>query len=199
MIVTPKFDVALEQAFREEGEPYDVTVYMAPGTEYAGRFAHLPWSRGPRPILTPNAYIEFPVTDFGDLTRTIIVRINGAVNDSAMGYDWKSNLVITEDDYIDYFGGRLAEEVVPVQILAKLRQASCLFLGYSMANWRCRVFLHWIWRGTGLGGATHWAVERNPDLLERMFWQRSGVQLYRNHLTDYVSEFDRFLTGRAAS
>ena len=43
MIVTSKFDVALEQAFLEAKEPFDVAIYMAPGTEYAGRFVHVPW------------------------------------------------------------------------------------------------------------------------------------------------------------
>lgn len=195
MIVTPKFDVALEQAFREEGEPFDIAIYMAPGTEYAGRFVHVPWeSAEPRPILTPNEYTEFPfVTDYGELTRTVIVRINGAIDNLAAGYRWKSNFVITEDHYIDYLGGRAAEEVVPTQILAKLRQASCLFLGYRIADWRLRVFLHWIWKGERPGSATHWAVERDPDVLERQFWQRSGVRLYRSRLTDYAKSFDRFL------
>ena len=68
----------------------------------------------------------------------MIVRINGAVDDLAAGYRWKSNFVITEDHYIDYLGGRSAEEVVPTQILAKLRQASCLFLGYTIADWRAQ-------------------------------------------------------------
>ena len=43
MIVTPKFDVALEQAFLDAKEPFDVAIYMAPGTEYAGRFVHVKW------------------------------------------------------------------------------------------------------------------------------------------------------------
>jgi hypothetical protein len=195
MIVTPTFDVALERAFREQGEPFDVAVYMAPGTEYAGRFVHVPWDQvDPRPVLTPNEYFEFPfVGDDGELTRTVIVRINGAIDDRAAGYHWKSNFVITEDHYIDYLGGRSAEEVIPTQILAKLRQASCLFLGYTIADWRLRVFLHWIWQGERLGGATYWAVASNPDLLERQFWQRSGVHLYRSRLSDYVKGFDRFL------
>ena len=196
MIVTPKFDVALEQAFREEGEPLDIAIYMAPGTEYAGRFVHVPWeSAEPQPILTPNEYTGFPfVSDYGELTRTVIVRINGAVDNLAAGYRWKSNFVITEDHYIDYLGGRAAEEVVPTQILAKLRQASCLFLGYRIADWRLRVFLHWIWKGERPAGATnYWAVERDPDLLERQFWQRSGVCLYKSRLTDYANSFDRFL------
>lgn len=194
MIVTPKLDLALERAMREAGEPFDIAVYMAPGTEYSGRFVHVPWDGDPQPVITPNEYTNFPiVTDFGELTRTVIVRISGAVDDPETGYRWKSNFVITEDHYIDYLGGRLAEEVVPVQILAKLRQASCLFLGYKIADWRLRVFLHWIWQGERPSEATHWAVERDPDLLERRFWQRSGVALYKSRLTDYVAGFDRFL------
>jgi len=196
MIVTPKFDVALEQAFLKAKEPFDVALYMAPGTEHAGRFVHLQWeSVGPQPIVTPNEYDKFPIVgDDSRLTRTVIVKINGTVDHPAAGYPWKSNYVITEDHYIDYLGGRPAEEVVPMQILAKLRQASCLFLGYTIADWRLRVFLHWIWPGERPSGATHWAVERSPDMLERQFWQRSGVGLYRSRLTDYVQGFDRFLT-----
>ena len=198
MIVTPKLDLALEQAFREEGEPFDVAVYMAPGTEYAGRFVHLPWGHvDPQPITTPNEYTDFPiVTDYGELTRTVIVRISGAVDDLEAGYRWKSNFMITEDHYIDYLGRRPAEEVVPTQILAKLRQASCLFLGYSIADWRLRVFLHWIWQGERLGGATHWAVEHDPDVLERQFWQRSGVRLYRSP-SDRLRKWIRQIPNRA--
>jgi SIR2-like domain/TIR domain len=195
MIVTPKLDVALEKAFRDEGEPFDIAVYMARGTEYAGRFVHLPWQEAePRPIVTPNEYTGFPiVTDYGELTRTVIVRISGGIDDAGIGYRWRSNYVITEDHYIDYLSGRPAEEVVPIQILAKLRQASCLFLGYTIADWRLRVFLRWIWQDDRLGTATHWAVERNPDALERQFWRRCGVDLYECRLSDYVRGLDEFL------
>ena len=115
------------------------------------------------------------------------------VDDFAAGHRWKSNLVITEDHYIEYLRGRSPETVLPGQILAKLQNASCLFLGYTISDWRLRVFLHWVWRGEMPIGATHWAVERDPDMLERQFWQRSGVPLYRSRLTDYVQGFDRFL------
>jgi len=195
MIVTSKFDVALEQAFLEAKEPFDVAIYMAPGTEHAGRFVHLKWGDvEPQPVLAPNEYDGFPIIgDDSQLTRTVIVRINGAIDDPEIGYRWKNNYVITEDHYIDYFGGRPAEEVVPMQILAKLRQSSCLFLGYALADWRLRVFLHWIWPGQRPTGATHWAVQRRPDVLERRFWEHAGVGLYQSRLTDYVQGFDRFL------
>ena len=115
---------------------------------------HLPWSQlDPVPVIVPNSYAGFPImAEDGRLTRTVIVRINGVVEDPLAGYGWKSNYVITEDHYIDYMGGRIAEEVVPGQILAKLREASCLFLGYQMADWRLRVFLHWIWGVTNSAG-----------------------------------------------
>jgi hypothetical protein len=200
MIVTPKYDVALERAFREEGEPFDVAVYMAQrGTPNSGRFLHLPWGKvDPVPVVRANDYTGFPlIADDGRLKRTVIVRINGAIDDPSAGYRWKGNYLITEDHYIDYAGGRSAEEVVPGQILAKLREASCLFLGYTIADWRLRVFLRWIW-GDKLGGGMHWAVEREPDVLEQRFWQRFGISLYQYPLTEYVKALDRFLMSNVA-
>jgi uncharacterized caspase-like protein len=195
MIITSQLDVALERAFLEAEEPFDVAIYMAPGTEYAGRFVHLPWGNtDPRPVLEPYEYTDFPIeTDWGELTRTVIVRINGAIDDPALGYGWKRNFMITQDRLIDYFGGRRAEEVVPTQILEKLRQASCLFLDYTVSNWLHRAFLHWIWRGGLPSGSAYWAVESNPGMIEQEFWQSSGISLYRNRLTDYVKGFDKFL------
>ena len=194
MIVTPKYDAALEKAFREANEDFDVAVYMAPGTEQAGRFVHLPWGEPSQPIDKPNEYAGFPIVA-GDrrLRRTVIVRINGAVYDPSAGFPWEDNYVITEDHYIDYLSGRSAEEVVPGQILAKLRKANYLFLGYAIADWRLRVFLQRIWRGPRLGRAKYWAVEHQPDALARDLWQQAGVSLYQSSLTDYLKGLYDFL------
>jgi hypothetical protein len=201
MIVTPNFDIALEEALRRAGEPFDVAIYMAAGTEYSGKFVHLPWdSVDPQPILVPNEYTDFPfVDDDGRLARTMIVRINGAIDRPEMGYPWRNNLIVTEDHYIDYVGGRSPYEVVPTQILAKLRQASYLFLGYKLSDWRLRAFLQWIWQGETLGRATKWAVERNPGVLEERFWQSCGASLYTTRLADYFLQLDSFLERRGRS
>ena len=162
-------------------------VYMAPGTEQAGRFVHLPWDALPRPIDKPNEYAGLPIIA-GDhsLRRTVIVRISGTVEDRSAGFPWEDNYVITEDHYIDYLSGRAAEEVVPGQILAKLKRANYLFLGYTIADWRLRVFLQRIWKGPKLGRAKYAAIEYEPDVLERDLWEQAGVRLYQSSLTDYL-------------
>jgi hypothetical protein len=187
MIVTSKYDAALERAFTEAGEDFDVVVYMAPGTEQAGRFIHVPWNAAPRSIDKPNEYADLPIIA-GDrsLSRTVIVRISGTVDDSSAGFPWEDNYVITEDHYIDYLSSRPAEEVVPGQILAKLKRANYLFLGYTISDWRLRVFLQRIWKGPRLGRAKYWAIEHEPNLLQRDLWQQAGVSLYQSSLTDYL-------------
>lgn len=194
MIVTPKYDAALEKAFKQANEDFDVAVYMAPGTEETGRFVHLPWGKPPQPIAKPNEYTGFPIAaEDRKLRRTVIVRINGAVDDPAAGLPWEDNYVITEDDYIDYLSGRAVEEVVPGQILAKLMKANYLFLGYTISDWRLRVFLQRIWKGPKLGRAKYWAVEHEPDVLERDLWQQACVSLYQASLTEYLRGLHGFL------
>ena len=195
MIVTPKLDVAFEEALREwvSRSMSPSTSRRAPSTG-ANSYTSHGTSRKPQVILAPNEYRGFPISAAGcELTRTVVVRTNGAVDDDDAGYPWPNNYVITEDHYIDYTGGRAPEEVVPTQILAKLHQASCLFLGYAIADWRLRVFLHWIWPGEKPNAAMRWAVDSNPSMIDRQTWTDTKVGLYQCRLTDYVLGLDRYL------
>jgi hypothetical protein len=187
MIVTPKYDAALERAFRDAGEPFDVVVYMGPGTDGAGWFRHFPWGGQPSTISEPNTYFGLPIDrEQRRLTSTVIVRINGAVYDAKEQFP-DANFVITEDNYIDYLSGRTAAQVVPTQILATLKRAHYLFLGYRIADWRLRVFLHRVWDGPTLGGQKYWAVERQPDSLECSLWRQANVELYQTSLVEYMT------------
>jgi SIR2-like domain/TIR domain len=197
MIVTPKYDDALERAFRERSEPFDVVVYMGTGTESPGKFVHIPWGRDPVTISVPNTYRGLPILSDMSLEHTLIVRIHGAVDDPDLNFNWRDNYVVTEDHYIQYLSGSPATAVIPGQIIEKLRSASCLFLGYTMSDWRLRVFLKRIWPGERLGNGTHWAVERAPTRLEEKLCFAAGVKLYQSSLTDYVDGFDGFLKSPA--
>jgi hypothetical protein len=111
-------------------------------------------------------------------------------------YRWRDNYVITEDHYIDYLRGSTIESLVPFQILDKLTSSHCLFLGYSMSDWILRVFLKRIWGGERLD-AKSWAIEQDPDRLERDFWTTFGVELFSTRLDAYAEELSRTLAAYA--
>ena len=75
----------------------------------------------------------------------------------------------------------------------KLRKSNYLFLGYTIADWRLRVFLS----GSGkvlVLGAKYWAVEREPDALERRpLAADKRPALYRSSLTDYLQGLYNYL------
>ena len=127
----------------------------------------------------------------------MIVKIHGAVDGSVGDYRWKENYVITEDHYIDYLSKSPIESLVPVQVLDKLRDSHCLFLGYTVRDWNLRVFLKRIWEGSL--EAKSWAVEPDPDVLEKDFWAQSNVDLYAADLADYVGLLQERLTERDVS
>jgi hypothetical protein len=193
MIVTPKYDAALERAFREQNEPFDVVIYMGPGSDAPGKFVHIPWDRPAVTIAVPNEYRELPIRRDMELERTLIVRTNGSADDPDVNYTWKDNYVVTEDHYIQYLSGSPLSGLIPGQIIEKLKSASYLFLGYTMADWRLRVFLKRLWPGERLGNGTHWAVERAPTRLEEKLCFAAGVKLYQSSLADYVDGLDEFL------
>jgi hypothetical protein len=196
LIISTNFDTALEQAFEDEQEPYDLAVYMASGQD-KGKFVHFPYQACAESICTPNSYGKFPIRDYGELERTVIVKIHGAVDGNVGDYRWKENYVITEDHYIDYLSRSPIESLVPVQVLDKLRDSHCLFLGYAVRDWNLRVFLKRIWRGEPLG-AKSWAVEPDPDALEKELWAQSYVDLYAADLVDYVGVLQQRLNGHSS-
>ena len=195
-IVTTNYDSSLEQAFEDEKEPYDLAVYVGAG-EDRGKFVHFPFDREPELIRVPNRYSGFPIDDFGDLERSVIVKVHGGVCDEADAERWKETFVVTEDHYIDYLSGAPIESLVPNQILAKLTESHCLFLGYTMRDWNLRVFLKRIWRGEPLGSRS-WAIERTPDLLEKDFWTNAKVECFAASLDEYVEQLDRHVLTRRA-
>jgi hypothetical protein len=187
LVVTTNFDNALEQAFDEADEPYDVAVYIARGHE-KGRFVHVPCNGEPQLVADPNTYTGFPIDAFGRVERTVIMKVHGAVDRLQGPFAWRDNYVITEDDYIDYMSDGEIESIVPQQLLGKLRlYGHFLFLGHEMHDWSLRVFLIRIFGDRGLPN-TSWAIQREPNRLDERFWQRIGVDLVAARLDDYVRE-----------
>ena len=194
LVITTTYDMSLERAFNAVHEPYDLVVFAATG-EHSGRFVHIPWwdpdSLGARPITIPNEYVDLPIDEDGELERTVILKLHGGAAD--LGKGWPSirdNFVITENDYIGYLTQSPVESLVPLQILNAIRDSHFLFLGYRVQDWSDRVFLQRIW-GNHPIEARSWAVDPGLDVVERELWERLGVNVIDEPLTDFMHDLGR--------
>ena len=197
LLVTTTFDTALERAFERVNEPFDLAVCVAAGKD-RGRFLHIPWydaeDREIEPITRPNEYVEFPIDDYGDLSRTVIMKVHGgAVHDAPRGLPVPIGFVVTEDDYIGFLSESSVENLVPIQLLTKLRDSHFLFLGYGVREWSLRVFLRRVWH-EGEPGATSWAVQAGDDEVDDDFWRTLEVERFDLSPADYLADLEQFLS-----
>jgi DNA-binding SARP family transcriptional activator len=178
LIVTTSYDLALEEAFLQAGEEFDVVWYVASGP-CRGRFCHLAPDGDVRLIELPNTYTRELSLD----RRTIILKLHGRVDVTA-SREWES-FVVTEDDYIDFLAQNELANVVPVGLAATIRRSHFLFLGYAMRDWNLRVILNRLWRDDALTYRS-WAVHPHATPLERAFWRRREVELIDVEVETYL-------------
>jgi DNA-binding SARP family transcriptional activator len=178
LLVTTSYDLALEAAFLEAGEEFDVVSYIAAGPN-RGKFCHISPNGTGRLIDLPNTY----ATELSLEKRTVILKLHGQV-DRGPDREWES-FVVTEDDYIDYLSRSDVAGAVPVALAAKLRRSHFLFLGYTMGDWNLRVILNRLWSDQPLSYRS-WAVQPKAQPLEREFWRRRDVDVHDLPLERYV-------------
>ena len=185
LIVTTNYDDALERAFREAGEPFDLVCYIADGIQ-RGKFVHWPPGGEPTLIEVPNEYEKLRPGE-----QSVILKIHGAIDRTGPEAEWDS-YVITEDHYIDYLTRTEIQNLVPVMLAMQLRRSHFLFLGYGMRDWNLRVILHRIWGEQRLKYKS-WAIQQDPNKLEREFWGLRGVDVYDMPLEQYVPALEAAL------
>ena len=115
LLVTTSYDLALESAFLEAGEAFDVVSYIAtgPAREVLPHRARRQWPAH----RSANTY----ATELSLESRTVILKLHGQVDRGARR-EWES-FVVTEDDYIDYLTRTDLAGAVPVSLAAKLDAA----------------------------------------------------------------------------
>jgi hypothetical protein len=178
LIVTTNYDDALERAFAEADEEYDLVCYMARG-EHRGKFLHHTPDGDVRLIAEPNRYRELSLD-----RRTVIMKIHGAVDREDPERD---SYVITEDHYIDYLAQTDVSNIIPAALMAVMNESHFLFLGYSLRDWNLRVILHRIWGHQPFEEKyTSWAIQRQPSRLEERLWRSRNVEILDVDLEDYV-------------
>jgi DNA-binding SARP family transcriptional activator len=183
LIITTAYDLALEQAFADAGEEFDVVVYLASGRN-RGKFLHVALDREPTLIDVPNTY----AAELSLERRTVILRLHGRV-DREDGREWES-FVVTEDDYIGYLAPGELASMIPVALAARLRRSHFLFLGYALREWHMRLLLNRMW-GDEKVAYRSWSVQPEASNLETEFWRRRDVDVFEVPLDDYVETLRR--------
>jgi SIR2-like domain len=183
LIVTTNYDDSLERAFTDEGEPYELVTYIAEGRD-RGLFRHIAADSEPTVIRVPNEYADLRLDQ-----RTVIAKIHGAV-DRIHGAD---SFVITEDHYIDYITRADVAGLFPVTLAAKLRTSHFLFLGYSLRDWNFRVMLYRLWGEQEGMNYPSWAIQPDPNLIDRAAWDKRGVNILPIGAEDFVAAVEQRL------
>jgi DNA-binding SARP family transcriptional activator len=182
LLVTTGYDLALEQAFLDAGEEFDVVTYVASGRS-RGKFSHVRPDGTTTVIDVPNTY----ATELSLERRTVILKLHGGIDPSPQR-EWES-FVVTEDDYIDYLSRSDVAGAIPVALAARLRRSHFLFLGYGMREWNARLVLSRIW-AEPTAAYRSWAVQATPRPLEREFWRRRDVDVVEAPLEEYVAALE---------
>ena len=187
LLVTTGYDLALEQAFLDAGEEFDVVSYLASGRD-GGKFCHFSPDGTVRVVDVPNRY----ATELDLELRTVILKLHGSV-DPGPERAWES-FVITEDDYLSYLPESDLAAAIPVALAAHLRRSHLLFLGYAMQDWNLRLVLNRVWGGATLNWRS-WAVAPGMPPLERALWRRRDVDVLNMGLEEFVDS----LAGRVGT
>ena len=187
LFVTTGFELALEHALEDAGEPFDSVCYIAAGP-HRGSFCHVSPSGVTMPIERPNAY----VSELSLEQRTVVLHLQGRL-DASPERAWES-FAVTEDDFIHYgdVAGRL-----PVALAARLRRTHLLLLGYALSDWTLRVVLGRLWGEEPLRYRS-WSVHAGPTPLEREFWRRRTVDVIDMAPAAYMAELERVVVGTGA-
>jgi serine/threonine-protein kinase len=178
LIVTTNYDSALEQAFLDAGEEFDVVSYVVAGPD-RGKFRHLRPDGTAEVIDVPNTY----ASELSLEQRTAILKLHGQV-DRNPERD-RESFVVTEDDYLDFLGPTDLVNLVPVGLAARLRRSHFLFLGYGMRDWNFRLILNRLWGDQKLSYRS-WAVHGAPAPVEREFWRQRDVDVLELSLGEFV-------------
>lgn len=176
LIITTNYDDALERAFETAREEFDLVYYVVERDE-PGRFIHLRPDGKRVAIRTHTRYSGFALGK-----RTVILKIHGAVD---RGDPEGDSYVITEDHYIDYLAQANLSKLIPAPLMAKMRESHFLFLGYGLRDWNLRVILKNIWSEQARRSGS-WAIQKNPNWIDREFWQRHGVRIIDVTLEEWV-------------
>jgi hypothetical protein len=191
-MITTNYDTLVERAFADAGRPLCVITQDMRDPEYGA--SRLSVSKPDGGILQSDGKI-FQLEDAGyPADAGFLFKMHGSVRAKALGE--RDDLIITEDDYVDFLvnsGGSLSPFFPPAALLRAYKARRFLFLGYSLQDWNFRAFLRLLARRNAITGGEqrrHWAIQRNPHPLDGELWRQRHVNVYDGDLLDFCDALE---------
>jgi hypothetical protein len=182
LIVTTNYDDLMEQALGAGN--YDLVYYDTGDRKRLAKFWHVAPGEPVRPIDRPNED-PYPFCQ----QRPVVLKIHGTMTQGGQEHE----VVITEDDYIEYLAERSLETLLPSSLLGKMRTHHLWFLGYSLRDWNFRVFQRSLQRNVKRKFQA-WAVLLSSDAAEKNFWLKNGIDISNARLGEYIALVKQQLT-----
>lgn len=186
-LITTNYDSLIERAFTAAGRPICV-ITQGLRDAYAGQLRL-------NLTLPDGAQEQVDSTDFSCSDRkfpadcAFLFKMHGSVHNKQV--DGRDNVIITEDDYIDFIvntGGSVSPLFPPPALTKAFKDRRFLFLGYSLHDWNFRAFLRVLALRNALSGRDarrHWAVQLHPDSVEVDLWRHRNVNVYDGDLAQF--------------
>jgi SIR2-like protein len=173
LIVTTNYDRLLERAFEIEGKP--------------------------SPLVVSQPILGFNPTEVKRLQKKLVVAERVVYKLHGSFDDLEPNLVISEDDYIDFLGIAGDEKQgVPRQIRARIKDSVLLFLGYGLEDWDVRsIYSLLIGRAARRERPMSFAIQRDPTPFWVRFWEKKDVTIYNIDLETFSAQLAREYAGRS--
>lgn len=179
VIMTTNYDTSLEGAFAAEHMDHDVLTYRGRRSR-TGLWIH------------ERDGVTTEISGDGDDAldpehRTVILKLHGGINRNDRD---DGSFVISDADYAGYVDNVL--RTLPAKAGRSVTLSSFLFLGYALNDWNLRMFFLNVWRKHQEGNeVVSWAIEKDPQDFDVLFWSRFSVGLVEAKLEEWVDEMER--------
>jgi hypothetical protein len=172
-VVTTNYDDLMEQALTTKGRAYRVVVYRTSDPRF------LYWDKDRKEPEEVGAQdLRFDVAE-----APVVFKMHGAADRANPERD---SYVITEDDYVEFLSRLATTAAIPPLFAESFRKSHFLFLGYGLRDWNLRVVLHRIYQQWPRRFAS-WAIQQRPDRLEREFWARRQLTIYKLGIDEFLA------------
>jgi len=172
IVFSTTFDDLLEDAFQSVGQPYHLFAYRQrttnnDGVIFSGRFVHIPPDGEAIELKTPNTYTGH------DLDRyPIIVKLCGR----RVSTEPLDNVVITEDQFLDYMPAQEIGALLPMTLLNQVKRRNFLFFGHSLQPWYFRLLWQRLKYQKSPLHEKAWAIVPMLSVIEQAFWRNQGIE-----------------------